>query len=310
MRTTRVVCVALLALVVAAGTAVAHPRPPLRLNAHFQSFGMYAPETSGNYAFLSNPGGTVSNPAGTAWLRNDATGETWEIPAPTGCTAPGVFGPIGGGWLLEPCSPSTFTRYRLPDGPWQTIPETIECINGGPGNETCEPVAVGTWWVELQTSTEGQSCCGYLYQNLATGAVKSRITPLAGEIDLNDRGLLPTFCPKLEEHATQIWATEGRFALLGRRKTDSDSVLFLDRCGWKRAVRVGESNGVFAAGRSFFVWTSGAGTHLTGVLLPSGRRFDESVPAGASDTIINATNARIYLQSDAGVPISWVGRAP
>jgi hypothetical protein len=208
-------------------------------------------------------------------------------------------------------SPSTFTRYRLPDGPWQTIPETTACVNGGAGNNTCMPVAVGTRWVEMRTTTEGQTCCGYLYQNLDTGAVKSGIAPTAGEVNLNDRGLIPSFCPTLQAHAPQIWATEGRFALIARPIAASyGSVLFLDHCGWKRAIRVGDSNGAFAAERRFFVWEPDSGTRLTGVLLPSGRRFEESTPAGATDPVINATNTRIYLQTDVGVPASWVGRAP
>ena len=302
MKPLRVLFVALVAVAAGAGLASGHGRPALTLNAHFVRFGDRAPQTSGDYAFLPGEGD------GPGWLRDDNTGKVWTVPGPSGCGPDWSSTVIGRGGLLANCG-SAFARYRLPTGTWQTIPNDSDCTNGGPGNATCVPAGIGSRWIELRTTIEGETCCGYVYQDLATGFTRAGITPVAGNIDLSRPDLTPVLCRTFKARASQIWALEDGFALLAMARPNYESALAVDRCGWKRPRVVGTTVGGVAATPGFFIWQSADQRHLRGILLPSARSFVEPLPAGMFGSP-QATDTHLYIQSTFGATASWVGTAP
>jgi hypothetical protein len=276
-------------------TVVLHPR--FRLAAT----GIAAIQSSGPYVLLLSPEATDQTQAGV--LIDDRTGQQTSMShAQCGSTV------IGGPWLVfnsGNCgSPQQIALYPLLGGPPVTVPRPFAAAS----------VAVGTHWVELDRNCDEEHLCPtYIYVNIQTGATRLAPIPPGAIIDLNSAQLAHKICRPLRipniplfELPTKSVVFDGRFAI-----STGASGIFLERCGKRLHLRISPYGNPFVgdvvgANADAVVWQSWQRL-LTGVFLPTLRRFVIKLPANSSYNVELGPRTLYLLNSNGQV---WTARAP
>jgi hypothetical protein len=285
----------------------------LHLTFHRMTIAGYVPAVSlvmsnGRYLYIGTPAGPSGGQLGL--LYDDQTGTHVAITGPASCLPVSIGGP----WLLFNCgsgqSPA-LALYSLSRGQWQTVvlnaslqAFNAQCAAGQPGDPNCgaAPIAVGADWIEF-----GEAC-GYrcpsgttVFQNIQTGQIKSDPTGGRTIADLSSPVLARRLCSPLRARGSSTvtgtgysgftaLALYGRFALVPSRPFKDGSSTVLERCGSKIRMRLR----VPVANSREVIWASGP-HRLSGLLLPSLRRFEISVPANVSSGVIVLGSRRLYL---------------
>jgi hypothetical protein len=249
------------------------------------------------YAFLDRGSGGI--------LIDERTGRRTLISRP-GCNAVAIGGP----WLLFSCSNDNgqtvkFELYALSGAgsrPFTLNPDIVKKWCGTDTSCHLDPIGVGTNWVKLL-----QNCakCGFSYvlQNIGTATEARDPTGRTTVADLNSPTLVRKVCSPLsvphadvgvEDPDLSGWGSltfYGPFALAAGYQG-----IYLERCGSRMRAKLLQGPPMLyaypylcqrpvcppAANSDAVVWQSGY-RRLSGVLLPSLRRFVVPVPA-AVDT--------------------------
>lgn len=281
-----------------AAVGMATAQPVLRLNGRFEMFGIYAPQTAGRYAYLSD--GVAS---GSGELIDDSSHRTFAVPADPECNMGNIGrGPVAGGRsIVMLCRQDMLARYPLPDGPWTDLPSP--CV--GTGLVTCIPMAVGDRWVEIQSSCDR---CGTttVVESLTDPHVARTVVHDAPDfVNLNDRDPIHQFCPPVHVLSVRAALAAGQFVVLLERHH-----VAIQRCGTQRPTNVVGNYDVTVVEPGVVMWWRGD-RKLGGIFLPSRRHFTEDLPSGFGSFITEtATTSRMYIEGTNGGPHTWVGLIP
>ena len=280
---------------VSSRTLVLHPR--FRLAAT----GITGIQSSGPYVFWLTPEATDQTQAGV--LIDDRTGQRTSVSRPE-CGSP----VIGGSWLVfnsGNCgSPLQIALYPLVGGAPRMVPRPFAAAS----------VALGTRWVEFDRNCDDVHLCpNYIFVNIQTGATRTASVPAGSLIDLNSAKLARKICRPLRlptiplfELPTRSLVFDGRFAI-----ATGASGIFLERCGRRLHLRISPYGNPFVgdvvgANAHTVVWQSW-GRLLTGVFLPTLRRFVIRLPANSSYNIELGPRTLYLLDSNGQV---WTAPAP
>lgn len=244
--------------------------------------------------------------AGRGVLIDDTTGKRRTVSFPSDCTP----GPMSNALVAFSCSsdPSTEELYDVATGttssfsvgPWNTAPGTPSCVQ----IDDCGFItAIGTHWIQVgySGSDPEHDTPWFAYQNLQTGAqLNGDQTGKRTNVDLDSAGLTEKVCRPLSmPSVTYNYGTT--FGSLtpdaGYEIASGDGGEFLERCGSRLRERLtenppdagGPANGCvnlacgLAMNAHAVVWLRSFNT-LSGIFLPSRRRFTIVLPAKAAFT--------------------------
>lgn len=141
----------ILAAPAAASTHKRNPPRSLVIHPAFHRLGSAAYVLStGRYVFAATL--NASSPLGS--LIDEQTGKRTQLSAPADCDFPTGPEVLGGPWLLVSCSNAQSLKmelYGLSSGRWITVipASSIQQFCQAAGMSTCDPVGVGTDWIEF-----------------------------------------------------------------------------------------------------------------------------------------------------------------
>jgi hypothetical protein len=198
----------------------------------------------------------------------------------TAISYPGCSGAVqlSGPWLMLFCGSSDgpFELYSLDTGEWRTVvpdPRVVSLDCGMPDYCGVFVAGAGAQWIQWAISRR-DSRGTVLFQNIDTGEVRSlpgwrsggRIIP-----NLDSPSLAQQLCPPLTVPSPRLLSFYGSFAIV-------DDPL-LERCGSRLELAVG-NDGVVQANSRAVVWPQGPNSRrLSGLFLPSLRRFVITTPS-------------------------------
>ena len=243
-------------------------------------------------------------------LIDQQTGARHQLAAP-GCTRP--LGPMfGGPWLFVTCSSGSYELYNLTSRQWVRVALSGQCQG------SCEPVAVGRYWIKIGTNG-GQACgdhCGdnYFLQSIPTGQFKrDPVTPGGRTFDdLNSTSGSVGLCAPLRypyfDNGADQKREPGRLTFDGQFALAEPGQLVppytLERC--HSTARLSESQSSTANGPALLSSRAMAWTYrvrrspsvrfrLGGWLLPSAQQFTAALPTPIqkNGAVIAALSERI-----------------
>lgn len=283
------------ALLVALTGAAATFAPHYRVVAH------HGMATNGPYTVLwSGRRGEVGT------FIDEQTGRRRRVTLPAGCRSGGRVSPVlGDSWLLADCGHGRVDLYSPAGHEWRAVTVAPACRNYKSKAGGCIPIAVGTDWIEYdkQSIRLGDS---FIFQNLATGAVRRDPTNTTTLPDLDSPVLAQRVCPPLRVPPHGTLTFDGRFAL-----AEGAAGTFIEKCGSHLHVAV--SSDTVAAAPDSIVWSVSPTSAPSGVFLPSLRRFTIAPPPGHSfivDVELGIRHIYITVATGGGGADVWSAPAP
>jgi hypothetical protein len=243
---------------------------------HFTQLPFVSAYTSGRYTLLRT---TVQGQVGV--VLDELTGSETTVSLPADCPEPDPDGELlGGGWLLEDCTSSRVDLYSLAGGDWRDVPIAAGCLNFDRGQgSSCSLYAIGSDWIAYDESSDRFSD-HTVFQNIDSGRMRgdpSNATTLA---DLSSPTLLHHVCrPLRAPSGGAMVGLVGGFAL-----AFDGAGAVLERCGTHlhRALRSLHEGFVLDTWSTndapALVWETWPWRVLTGIFLPSLRRFRVTAP--------------------------------
>jgi hypothetical protein len=225
------------------------------------------------------------------------------VPPPPGCAT--TIGPpfVGGPWLLVDCDGSSIDLYALPAGPWRSVPiaESCQAWANTPVMSTCDPIAVGRYWIEFdETCYHCQNT--YVFQNIDSATVASDPSSSTILPDLNARSLAHHLCQPLRVPKGGVLQIDGGFAVAGTARA-----AFLERCGTRLKQQLTGVRGALSLAPDTVVWLARHFTRLSGLLLPSRRAFSVVLPQNLTDLsgVVIADHHLYVNGTAAGLEAVW-----
>ena len=263
---------------------------------------------------------------------DQATGRSVRLAPPPGCDIAQVINPLGGRWALAGCGAPDAQSYELYDiatRTWRALtPEVsalvavIGCPPQDVGTSTglcsATPVAIGDQWIEFAVGVNGEHepPGGVAFQNIWTGRVRS--APLGSGTGAGSDMALNLDSPQLTQKLCRPVRLPASSSLLPGTATIEGRVvistgvvnrglpplesgrIYLQRCGSKQRIQIDPQNQPIAANAHAVLWgTSPTSSLMTGLLLPSLRRF--TVRAPSIDTEPMLTERRLYFDETSHV---------
>lgn len=299
-------------LFAATGNAVARshkhaaPKPlVLHLKFHRSASRYDSLSSDGRYVFIltTRSARTPTGPSGT--VIDERTGKRTPVVAPSDC--PSYSEPfLQGPWLVFDCHPPTQVElYRISDGTWRTVtlPPGGEVLGCGsrlgceatpcsPGGFDCDVVsdAFGAAWIRWSWSCGHCDGTVFTFQNIQTGELRRDPRTQSTLADLDSPQLARAVCSPLRVPKSGAsfgrLVPDGSFALA--QGVQPVSWVYLERCGTHLHVRLAMGDlGTITISPSIFatphvvLWQTGL-RQLSGLFLPSLRRFVLSIPASLS----------------------------
>ncbi|HET6868467.1 MAG TPA: hypothetical protein VFH80_21305 [Solirubrobacteraceae bacterium] len=262
---------------------------------HYHLVGHHGVATDGRYTVLWS---VHRGEVGT--FIDEQTGRRRRLMLPAGCRSGGRVSPIlDDSWLLADCGPARVELYSPASHVWRAVTVAAVCRRG------CVPLAVGTDWIEYdkQSVRRGDR---FIFQNIATGAVLGDPANTRTLPDLDSPALAQPVCAPLRVPRHGKLTFDGRFAVaVGPTGT------FIERCGTHLRVPVPSEN--VAAAPGSLVWLTSATEPVSGVFLPSLRRFTVAAPpvhAYLVDVELSVRHIYVTVATGGGGADVWSAPAP
>jgi hypothetical protein len=262
---------------------------------HYRLVGHHGIATDGRYTVLWS---VRHGEVGT--LVDELTGRRRRVMLPAGCRSGGRISPVlGDSWLLADCGHGRVDLYSTASDEWRPVTVTAACRRG------CVPLAVGTDWIEYdkQSRRLGDR---FIFQNIATGAVRRDPTGATTLPDLDSPALAQRVCRPLRvpRHGALIF--DGRYAV-----AEGSTGTFIEKCGTHLRVPVPSEDVATAPGS--IVWLTSATGPASGVFLPSLRRFTVAPPPVHSylvDVELSVRHIYVTVATGGGGADVWSAPAP
>src|SRR5581483_505647 len=210
---------------------------------HYRLVGHHGMATDGRYTVLWSGG-----PGEVGTFIDEQTGRRWRVMLPAGCRKGGPVSPtLGDSWLLADCGRGRVELYSPAARDWQAVTVAPACRNYRSSAGGCIPIAVGTDWIEYdkQSIRLGDR---FIFQNIATGAVRGDPTNAKTLADLDSPSLAQRVCDPLRVPRHGQLTFDGRFAV-----AEGATGTFLEKCGTH--LRIPVSSDDVAVGRGSLVWS-------------------------------------------------------
>lgn len=297
---TAILSALLVALGGATGWSSAATRP-VSLHPHYRVVGHDGAATDGPYTVLwSRRRGEVG-----AFI-DEQTGRRTRVMLPAGCRSDARNPPfLGDSWLLVDCSPGRVELYSPAGDRWLVVTVAPACRNFRSSAGGCVPIDVGTDWIEYDKQSY-RSGDRFIFQNIATGAVRRDPTSATTLADLDSPMLARRVCPPLRVPRHGTLTFDGRFAV-----AEGATGTFIEECGTR--LRLPVSSDAVALAPGLLVWLTTPTRPISGVFLPSLRSFSIVPPPGRPDMIeVDLSLRHIYVDALArsGVHNAWSAPMP
>jgi hypothetical protein len=240
---------------------------------------------------------------------DESSGRTVRLIPPTGCDIAPVINPLGGPWALAGCGTldeQSYELYDIASRSWRAFTPNIAGLEAGnpgcpptaPAACTVAPVAIGAQWIEFRISWNDDPQAPpptYAAQNIWNGKVRhipaGSLTGGHTILNLNSPQLTQTLCRPVTGAANKSFlpgtaTIEGSFVIStgvvnsGWAEPVQDGHVYIQRCGSRRRVLIDPENFPLAANAHAVLWgSSPASATMTGLLLPSLRRFTVNAPS-------------------------------
>lgn len=268
---------------------------------HYRIVGHHGMATDGRYTVLWGAG---AGQVGT--VIDEQTGRRRLVMLPPGCRSGGRISPVlGDTWLLADCGRGRVALYSPAGHSWRTVTVAPACRNYRSSAGGCVPLTVGTDWIEYDKESVHLGD-RFIFQNIDTGAVLGDPTNATTLADLDSPVLAEPVCAPLRVPGHGKLTFDGRFAV-----AEGATGTFIEKCGTRRRVPV-PSNDVAASPRSL-VWVTTPTSPISGVFLPTLRRFTVAPPPGHSfivDVELSVRHIYVTAASGGGGADVWSARAP
>ncbi|MGN6870147.1 MAG: hypothetical protein ACTHMY_17295 [Solirubrobacteraceae bacterium] len=182
---------------------------------------------------------------------------------------------------------------------WRAITVAAAC------RRVCVPLAVGTDWIEYDKRSRRRGD-RFIFQNIATGALLGDPTNATTVADLDSPVLAQPVCPPLRVPRHGTLTLNGRFAVAA-----GATGTFIEKCGTHLRVPVSSEN--VAAAPGSFVWLTSATRPMSGVLLPSLKRFTVAAPTVhvyLVDVELSSRHIYVTVSTGGGGADVWSAPAP
>ncbi|HJS95100.1 MAG TPA: hypothetical protein VJ741_12620 [Solirubrobacteraceae bacterium] len=269
---------------------------------HYRLVGHHGMVTNGRYTVLWS-GRRIE--VGT--LIDEQTGRRIRVILPGGCRSGGTFSPVlGSSWLLAECGHRRVDLYSLSSDEWRgmTLPGT--CRNEESRAGGCVPLAVGTDWIEYDKERSARLGDRFIFQKLDTGALRGNPTGPRTLPDLDSPVLAQPVCAPLRVPRHGTLTFDGRYAVAA-----GATGTFIERCGSRLHLPVPFLT--VATGPGAIVWLPSPTSAVSGVFLPSLRRFKIAPPPGdayAVDVEVSLRHIYITMAPRASGIDVWSAPAP
>jgi hypothetical protein len=231
-------------------------------------------------------------------LIDDVTGHT-TILSRNGC----VEGALSTTWVAFQCGAGAiaFQLYNIQTHKWRVLGCYGQCAAN---LEIISVIGVGAKWLALYVSPHSdcgpathKSVCGppgYYFLNIATRKLRTSVMQTARKVvDLSSSSLLRPLCAPLRiEPGPQTSYPPAVTFHSGFAVAQQASGVYVERCGSRMQIRLGPSSraGHIVAGQRAVALCTGSG--VSGVWMPSRRRFSFGLPFGQCP-VLGAAN--IYV---------------
>ena len=273
------------------------------LHPHYRVVGHDGEATNGAQTILWHGGPTV---VGT--LIDERNGRRTPVRLPRYCRHPvGSQQQLGDSWLLADCARTRLGLYSLRRHRWRSIAIHGPCRRSDAPPGDCVPVAVGTHWIEYDQSSEHLGDRSF-FQNITSGAIRDDPGTARTLADLDAPTLARRVCAPLRVPSDGTLQFEGRFALA----IDSQGNASLGACATRLHVPAGAAALGVAIGPDAVIYDTAPHRPISGISLPSLRRFAVALPADADDVIgVDLSVGHIYVeaQTRSGRYDVWSARA-
>jgi hypothetical protein len=282
------------------GAATSH-LPRLAFAPRYRIVGHHGMATDGRYTVLwSLRRGEVGT------FIDEQTGRRRRVTLPAGCRSGGRISPIlGDTWLLADCGPGRVDLYSPAGDQWHAVTVAPACRNFRSPAGGCIPLAIGTDWIEYDKESYRLGD-RFIFQNIATGAVLGDPTSATTLADLDSPVLAQRVCAPLRVPRHGTLTFDGRFAI-----AEGATGTFIEKCASHLRIPV-SSDYVAAAPRSL-VWLTSPTQPVSGVFLPTLRRFTVAPPPGHHYLVDAEVSVRHIYVTVAGTGATvdvWSARAP
>lgn len=273
----------------------------LALAPHYRLVGHHGMATDGRYTVLWS-----GRPGEVGTFIDEQTGRRWRVMLPPGCRAGGPVSPtLGDSWLLADCGRGRVDLYSPAGHQWQAVTVAPACRNYRSSAGGCIPIAVGANWIEYdkQSARLGDR---FIFQNIATGAVRGDPTNAKTLADLDSPSLAQRVCAPLRVPRHGQLTFDGRFAV-----AQGPTGTFIEKCGRRLRIPVPTEDVATAPGS--IVWLPSATGAPSGVFLPSLRRFTVARPPGHSfivDVELGVRHLYVTVATGGGGADVWSAHAP
>lgn len=268
---------------VAVGSAAAATSPTF--HPHYRVVGHDGEATDGAYTILWSKG-----PGELGTLIDERTGRHTRLILPAGCADGPSMPVLGDSWLLVDCAADHVDLYSPAAGAWRAVAVATACRNFTSSAGGCIPTAVGTDWIEFdeQSYRLGDR---FVFQNIVSGALRKDPANRGTVANLDSPGLAERVCAPLSVPREGTLTFDRSFAV-----ADGPSGTFLERCGTRLHLGLDSPDIDIAPGA--IVWLASPRRPVSGVLLPSLRRFTVALPPGHYDVIaVDLSLRRIYIDA-------------
>ncbi len=248
---------------------------------------------------------------------------------------------MGGPWLLFRCGDTGLALYGLSTHRWTSLAIARAARLACAPTSCVLQTAIGSQWIQFSGQQcesglphPGPSCNApvRMFQNIKTGQVERDPAEPGGRMiaDLNSRKLGRKLCSPLRVPAffdsSSQTSGAGTMSVLGRFAiaTTTPNVFygsapteyFLERCGSRLHERIAPDTKAFivtpAANSQLVLWQKTTAS-LTGIFLPSQRRFSIALPTALSGFLSPVVVAprRLYVQTAGNVTGEiWAANLP
>jgi hypothetical protein len=296
---TAIVSVLLLALSGAAAWSNAAARP-LTLHPHYRIVAHDGQATDGPYTVL-----WTKRRGELGTMINEQTGRRAQVILPAGCANAPSMPVLGGSWLLADCSRGRVDLFSPAAGQWRAVTVAPACRNFRSTAGGCVPIDVGTDWIEYDKQSDRLGD-RFIFQNIASGAVRRDPRNQRTVANLDSAALARHVCAPLRVPRHGTLTFDGHFAV-----ADGPLGTFLECCGTPLHRRLPSNDIALAPGALIAI---GKPTDaLSGIFLPSLRRFSIVPPPGRPDMIgVDLSLRHIYVDALArsGTYNVWSAPAP
>lgn len=262
---------------------------------HYRLVGHHGVATGGRYTVLWS---VRRGEVGT--FIDEQTGRRRRVMLPPGCRSGRRISPVlGDSWLLADCGPGRVELYSPGSDEWRAVTVPAAC------RRACVPLAVGTDWIEYDKHSHRLGD-GFIFQNIATGAVLPDPTNATTLADLDSPVLAQRVCAPLRVPPHGGLTFDGRFAV-----AEGETGTFIEKCGTHLHVPVPSADVTTAPGA--LVWSVSPTSAPSGVFLPSLRRFTIAPPPGHSfivDVELSVRHIYVTVAAGGGGADVWSAPAP